>query len=423
MAKTSPHPAIALGNGGLIAYGALGLPLAFAALPVYVHTPRLYAEGLGLSLALVGAVLLASRIVDAITDPLIGWASDRIARRRLLVGAGLPLLMAGMIALLAPPDGAGATWLAVSVIVATLGYSLATINYHAWGAELGRSPQQRTTIVAFREGFGIVGVVLAASLPTMLAGDDRSALAALAWIFVPLLTVAALITLGFAPRGPSLRRQDGSIFSSITEALHEPRLIRLLAVFAANGIAAAVPSATVLFFVSDVLGAGQFAGLFLAVYFLAAAAGLPLWAALAARLGKLRSWAASMVLAMLVFVWAATLGEGALVAFGVICVISGVALGADLTLPPAMLADALARAGGAARGGAWFGLWNFVNKTNLALAAGLALPLLAWLGYQPGVSTGDGVRALALTYGALPVALKLLALALLWHWRRHFTEE
>ena len=45
------------GRGALAAYGALGLPLAFAALPIYVHVPRLYAEGLGLSLALVGAVL------------------------------------------------------------------------------------------------------------------------------------------------------------------------------------------------------------------------------------------------------------------------------------------------------------------------------------------------------------------------------
>jgi len=51
----------------LVAYGALGLPLAFAALPLYVHVPRLYAGEAGLSLAAVGAVLLAARIVDAVT--------------------------------------------------------------------------------------------------------------------------------------------------------------------------------------------------------------------------------------------------------------------------------------------------------------------------------------------------------------------
>ena len=37
-----------------LAYGLLGLPLAFAALPIYVHAPKLYGGDLGLSLAVVG---------------------------------------------------------------------------------------------------------------------------------------------------------------------------------------------------------------------------------------------------------------------------------------------------------------------------------------------------------------------------------
>ncbi len=77
MKRGAPDPAAAgsAPTAALVAYGALGLPLAFAALPIYVHVPRLYTEGLDLSLALVGAVLLAARIVDAVTDPLIGWAT------------------------------------------------------------------------------------------------------------------------------------------------------------------------------------------------------------------------------------------------------------------------------------------------------------------------------------------------------------
>jgi len=91
----------------LAAYGALGLPLAFAALPIYVHVPRLYAEGMGLSLALVGAVLLSARVLDAVTDPLIGWANDRLPRRRRWVAFSLPVLGAGMVGLLAPTVGRG----------------------------------------------------------------------------------------------------------------------------------------------------------------------------------------------------------------------------------------------------------------------------------------------------------------------------
>ena len=119
----------------------------------------------------------------------------------------------------------------------------------------------------------------------------------------------------------------------MTETIDMTRAVRarnaLFAVFAANGIAAAIPSATVLFFVADVLQAAELAGLFLVLYFVAAAASLPLWVRVSQHIGKLRAWLASMVLAVAVFAWAGLLGGGDLVAYGLICVLSGLALGAD----------------------------------------------------------------------------------------------
>jgi len=123
--------------------------------------------------------------------------------------------------------------------------------------------------------------------------------------------------------------------------------------------------------------------------------------------------------AIVAFVWAATLGPGDVLAFGVICALSGLALGADLALPPAILADQLSAHDGAqpAGAGASFGWWNLVAKASLAVAAGLALPLLDLLGYVPGRGGDDGRLALVLVYAALPVLLKLFALVLTWHWR------
>jgi len=144
---------------------------------------------------------------------------------------------------------------------------------------------------------------------------------------------------------------------------------------------------------------------------------------LSVRFGKLAAWAASMILAMLVFAWAFTLGAGDTTAFAAICVLSGAALGADLALPPAILAELLGRRSGAARAGALFGLWNLVTKSNLALAAGFALPLLAAFGYRPGGSDAAGLTALAATYGLLPLTLKALALVLLIRWRTRFGDE
>jgi glycoside/pentoside/hexuronide:cation symporter, GPH family len=122
-----------------------------------------------------------------------------------------------------------------------------------------------------------------------------------------------------------------------------------------------------------------------------------------------------MVLAIASFVWAAGLGTGAVWAFSAVCVASGVALGADLSLPSAMLAGVIQRAGHAQKlEGAYFGWWNFATKLNLALAAGIALPMLALFGYAPGARDAGALQALTLAYCVLPCVLKLLAAGLLW---------
>lgn len=142
-------------------------------------------------------------------------------------------------------------------------------------------------------------------------------------------------------------------------------------------------------------------GQFLIQYFGAAAASMPLWRAAAASFGEARAWAAGMLLAAAVFVWAFGLGAGASIAFGVICLLSGLALGADLALPPALLAGVIGAAGHAGwREAAYFGVWNWGVQMTLALAAGIALPLLAWLGYVPGAGgrqqrAGSSLRAAA----------------------------
>ena len=411
----------ALGRSAIVAYGALGLPLAFAALPIYVFVPRLYAEGLGLSLATVGLVLLGVRIFDAVTDPLIGWFSDRIAGRRLLVLSALPVLALGMLGLLMPPADAGALWLAALVTLVSLAYSVATIAYNAWGAEVAPDSTMRTRVVASREAFALFGVVLAAALPGLLAGggEESIGLARMAWLFIPLLMLCGGWTLLVAPPAPVRQHVRQPVLASLRSALACRPFARLLLVFAANGIAAAIPSATVLFFVADVLQTPQLAGLFLVLYFLSAALSLPGWTAVSRRVGKLRAWLAGMVLAVAVFVWASLLGSGEIAAYATICILSGVALGADLAMPPSLLADLLARheGEGQARAGAWFGWWNFVTKANLALAAGLALPLLGWLGYAPGARDAEALSALALVYALVPVVLKFFAIALLWRWR------
>jgi Na+/melibiose symporter-like transporter len=419
-----------------LAYGALGFPLAFAALPLYVHVPQLYADSVGLPLALVGAVLLLTRFADALIDPLLGQWSDRLGNRRRLIAIALPLLGLGLAALLAPPanGGVGGTsslaWLVLTLALTFIGFSLATINYHAWGAEIGENPHERVRVTAAREIFALGGVVVAAALPSLLASDAATALRYLGWLFVPILAVAALATFAGAPPA-AVPAGDKASRLPLSAVFDDPRFGRLLLVLAAGGIASAIPATLVLFFIADVLRLQEWQGLFLVIYFVCGGLALPGWVALARRHGKVRAWMASMVLAIGSFVWAFLLDAGDGIAFALICAASGAALGAELALPPALLADLLAelrtagrRAGRAAAGaGAYFGVWNFVTKFNLALAAGIALPLVALFGYKVGAdatASAQGLLALAATYALLPAAIKLISLLLLWRWRHQF---
>jgi Na+/melibiose symporter-like transporter len=186
---------------------------------------------------------------------------------------------------------------------------------------------------------------------------------------------------------------------------------RLLAVFMLNGLASAVPATLVLFFVQDRLQAPKaMEPLFLGLYFAAGALSFPLWLKVIDRIGLLRTWASGMALSVLAFVSVVTLGAGDTTGFLVVCALSGMALGADLTVPGALLNQLIDRCGERGRtDGAFMGWWNLATKLNLALAAGLSLPLLGLWGYAPAQQGAQAVLALSLAYGLLPCALKLLA--------------
>ncbi len=399
-------------QSALAAYGALGLPLAMAMLPIYVLVPNFYAADLGLGLALTGSVLFLARLLDTVQDPWLGRLIDRRSPRgwtRLLASSAL-LLSLAMAALLVPPaldSLALAVWLGASLALAYTLHSLLNITYLAWGARLSDQLDVRTRVAAWREGAGLLGVVLASVLPSALATryGMAAALSVFAATFAVLLCAAMVILLCAAPQP---RRSAQRAPASWRQPLRNGAFRRLAGIFFINAVAVAIPATLALFFIADRLQLAQLAGLFLALYFLSGAAGLPLWSRLADRLGKRRSWRIGMLSACAAFVWALLLDPGSAWAYAAVCVLSGLALGADLALPPALLADVIPAAERDATAG-YFGLWSLLAKLALAIA-GLALPLLALTGYQPGTPAGWN---LALIYAGLPCLLKLLAARLL----------
>jgi Na+/melibiose symporter-like transporter len=394
-----------------------------AALPIYVHVPKFYADTLGLSLAGVGAILLVARIFDAVQDPLLGWWSDRRRSRGgsrwAFVAWGMPLLALGMWGLFNPPAASPAGlgwWLVANLLAVYTAFSMVTVSYLAHGAEVSDDIAERTRVTAWREGLSLVGVFLAASLPELLkqGSGAQAGFAQFSLLFAPLALAAAGITIFGSPPAHAKAPPPGTaIFGALTLPLRNPLFRRLVVVFVLNGIAASIPATLVLFFIEDVVRRPDLTAFFLIAYFAAGAAGLPMWVWLSRRIGKGRAWFSGMVLSIAAFGWAFLLGPDSVAAYFAICAMSGVGLGADLALPPSMLADVIDRdeAGGAGRNeGAYFGLWSLVTKMNLALAAGIALPLLQGFGYVPRASNpAEALLVLAGVYALLPCVLKAMA--------------
>ncbi|MFN3845485.1 MAG: MFS transporter [Paracoccaceae bacterium] len=389
--------------------------IAAAGLPIYIHAPKFYVDEYGVSLAALGFTLAALRLVDVVQDPLLGWIAESKRQWRAALVAGaiaiMALAMFGLFAV-APPI-APLAWFAVTLALLFSGFSFLTIVFYAQGvdkaARLG--PGGHIRLAGWRETGSLLGVSLASVAPVALGvAIDRPFTG-----FAVAFAVLALLA-GLSMRSEWAAKRAG--VASITglmvfrPALADPLARRLLLIALLNAAPVAVTSTLFLFFVESRLAAPGWEGPLLLLFFLSAAASAPGWSRAAARFGAKRSLLAAMALAIAAFLWAVALREGDILPFAVICAASGAALGADLTLLPAMFARRLASLGSGES--AAFGLWSFVSKLSLALAAATLLPTLAMAGFIPGAdNTTEALFALSLLYAALPCALKVLSMALL----------
>ena len=450
----------------LVAYSTNQLPLNMAALPVVLNVSHFYGEVLKVPLGIMGLIFIATRVIDAIQDPVIGLASDRFTHRgprgRLtFVALMLPLMMGGFYMLFHPPEsiyaqpGLLATWLFVALFVVHLGYAGVSISYHAHGAELSDDYNERTRVTVGREVFGLMGMTLAVVLPTFLTAKfgEHQGYVYMGLLFIPITLAFAAPTLLWSPPSvhPPVVRDNPEVhvryfrdwLVSLMPSLASPtrnmedsgtlrtlvpffaplknRLFRrLLLVFVVNGSALGVAVSVMLFYVEHVLKGNKLqAGIILLIYFGSAAASVPMWMLLSRRFSKTAAWFIAMVITAVAMSTAVGLGAGDFAWFVPIAVVTGMGIGADYGLPPSVLADIInSEEAKDTKGdtGAYFGLWALSTKLATAIGAAGSLPVAAMLGFNPSIGSYSGT-ALIIVYIALPVAIKAIAALLIWYIR------
>ena len=394
----------------LPAFSLFAAVLSGAGLPIYIYAPKYYADTYGVSLTALGAVLFGLRLFDVVQDPVLGWISERLTRFKklaiTLTAFALALAMIGLFAV-APPI-APIWWFGLTITGLFTAFSFLTINFYAQGiSKAGNAAGGHVRLAAWRESGALLGVCIAAVIPTVLIGVVADPFAVFAIGFAVVTLVAAYFM------WPEWKGRAAQEPSQIRDILADPIARRLLVLALVNATPLAVSSTLFLFYVESRLGAPGWEGALLVLFFLAAALSSPAWSALARRFGEKRVLLAAMTLAVASFGYTLTLSTGDVIPFAIICVLSGATIGADLTLMPAMFAKRMAAI--SPTGGQGFGLWSLVNKFTLAFAAVVLLPLLERSGFTAGATDlpDTALTTLTVLYALVPSLLKLLAIGLL----------
>jgi GPH family glycoside/pentoside/hexuronide:cation symporter len=409
-------------------YGSVAFVLGLPTIPLLVLLPPFYAETMGLGLTATGIALFAARALDVFSDPVVGYASDRLNSRRggrkPLIAAGALLGALGAYYLLTPENGVGAWYLGLWAALLYLGWTLINIPYLAWGASLSDDYQGRTRITSVREVFTLLGILTAAAVPAIAAGygySERISLGFIAWGTIGIGLILFPVLLFSVPETRKLRTARltaGTVFASIKR--NKPFGL-LIAGWFLNSLANGIPAVLFILFMKHVLTANDVErGLLTTIYFLAGIIGIPIWLALSGKVGKHRSWCFAMILACGAFALVPMLGKDDIVAFACICALTGLALGADMALPPAIQADVAEyeyfRSGHEATG-TLFAIWSMITKLSFALSVLIAFPILDALGFDPQLSPKDNnLLALAMIYAVVPIVLKAGAISLLWRY-------
>ena len=410
-------------------YGSVSLPLAIISYPLAVWIPRLYSTEIGIDLGLIGLVIFCAAIFDAISDPAMGFMSDRFqtrwGRRKPWIAIGVPIYAVAVWMLLNPDQGSTVLYLALFFILLRLATTILGLPYAAWGMELSTEYHTRTMIQSAREKYVLAGLIVASAIVLISEEvfDNRSAsfvLSNFSWVIVTLLPLTALIVLLKGARSGGAAR--ASCLDCGIAATNDPK--QALLSIADDRITHCrrreLQKYPVAFFRSRLRRRGSSRALVCAVFWRGTAgdSGLGLDCA--------SVWEASVFsdrhgMVSIIAIACFMLDYGQVTEFYVLFALKGFCFGAFAYLPRAMLADVVdfdTVRSGTARPASYFAILGFMTKCAASFG-GLSLPILGLVGYSVARNVTNGpteLMWLGILYAIVPTLMFVVAFYLCVTW-------
>lgn len=421
-----------LKNSTLFAYGLADMPVMLAIMPMLLYLNKFYATDMGIGLIDLANILLFARIFDVVTDPLIGYLSDRTrtrwGRRKPWMVAAIPLMMLGVYKIFLPDEGVGIWYVFTWLMVLWLGWTMVMIPYYAWGAELSSDYDDRTRVTGWRAAMGASGSLLAIALPAIavlwfglqgIAGIMRITGIAL----LVLIPVSILITVSRVKEDPTVEATAMPIFAGLKVMLSNGSFRWLVTAFMIAYLGLSVLMPLNAFYIAAVLEEPERSIPLLMVFtFTAGLVAVPLWVAVSKRIGKHRAWIGGFIVVTLFSPVYLFLGPGDFWLMAPFAVCSAIGTGSFVALPNSMKADVIdidtARTG-ENRAAMYFSAWSLANKLAGALGGTLSLYALSLIGFDAGAgaaNTPEAIAGLKYIYAFLPASIFIVAGFIIWRY-------
>ena len=426
--ETSAQP---LTRKTLFYYGLADMPIQMAGIPIAAFIPNYYGQDLGVSLTAVGLIWVLTRLFDAISDPAIGWLSDRTntrwGRRRVWMVAAVPILALAVYKLFMPNPAAVTEWYLLGWLVALwVGWTMLFIPYYAWAAELSPDYNERTRITGWRSWIGMAANVVSKLVPVIAIyccafGGTQETLFLIGTMTLILLPLTVGLTVTNVPEKRDYLPTRIPLIPGLKLMWQNAPFKRLVLAFFINQLGSSISTALVVFYIREVMQEDSMPIVFLLTFYIFNLSGIPLWIWFSKKVGKHRAWATGLTLFACCQCGYLFLGAGDFIYMLPIGAATGFLGGAAWVLPNSMKADVIdvdTLKTGEDRAAWYFAVWSFTTKVGQSIGPGIALPLLAFVGYDPVAHpepTEAGLLGLKLFYVFGPAIGFWLAALVAWN--------
>lgn len=388
-----------------------------------IMLPAFFAEVHGFEISVIGILIFLSKLIDVITDPLVGWLNDKnfFPRKAYLFTGGI-LSGLALTQLFLKQDIDQEIFLLVWLSVLYLGWTMFQIPYLSIGYDLEKNYFSRTKLSATREFFILLGLFCSLGIPMFFSISNERLLENIVFIATLFGLMGLILFCSLIPENKRTNEKKIKFKKVIKNLKKNIYFSKIFLVLVVNNLANVFPMVLFAFFITYVLGgddSNRQTTLFF--YFLCAIVGVPFWTIISKKYGKKEVWSLSLFLSAMFFLLVFFLEDGNFLFFIVISCITGFCLGADLIIPPSIQADITdwhRCKFGEDISGVLFSIITFLNKFAFAVVSIFVFGIMGFLNFDTDGEINTKVRLfITISYALAPILLKLLAFYLLTNFK------